>query len=238
MVHHKRQWKKILKNMGSLEGGGNGIQVTEHGSLQDIPGGYDTLLDIERRSWKWDKGVSLNAVVYGDFYQQLAQRLSGTGMLSIGLLKANGQPIAYDYQVRFGDVVWALKTSSDESFRKRSPGKMLMYSLVPILHERGVNAIDYLWGDDHLKVTMANRQQDYGELMIFSDSLRGRLLRMVYGSASRHHAINKISELIRRAARKLGFRLATSELTREDQLQGNGMERGEGRAGVGTRTDD
>lgn len=202
-----------------------GLHVSQFGAVGEIPGGFETLLDIERRSWKWESGISLNSTFYRGFYRQLAENLSGSGMLKLYLLVFNGNPIAYTYLVQFANVLWGLKMSHDEAHRTRGPGTYLMYHVLRDIHEQGLSALDMLWGEEQYKVSTMNSRKQYRELFVFNDSMRGKLSAAYFRAHLLHRSFRRAQDISRRLARKMGIRSSSSELTREDQV---GKESGDG----------
>ena len=223
-TRHRREIKKVIKSPEASQSETTGLRVAKYSSLEDVPGGFETLLDIERRSWKWNKGVSLNSALFRDFYRQFALNIGRQGMLIIHILEMDGRPIAYNYAIQFGNVIWGQRMSFDDSYRNRSPGKYLIYHLLQLAHEKHLTAVDFGWGDAHgqYKTSMTNARLQYSELMVFADSLRGRISRSYFGSPRLRVAVDYMSDFKRRIARHLGIRLATSELTRMDQLRHHG----------------
>jgi hypothetical protein len=221
---HGREVKKAMKRAEDTNGkGADGLRVIECRSLQEVPGGFETLLDIERHSWKWTKGVSLNSAVFGNFYPKLAENLSGTGMLHIHVLEIEGRPVAYNYSAQFGDAIWGQKLGFDDAYRKHGPGKILVYHLLRIAHEKSLAWVDLGWGDAQYKSSITKDQQHRSELIVFADTLRGRMAQSYFGSPPLRRTVDHMSDGARRLARHLGIHLASSELTRQDQLRRGGM---------------
>ncbi len=217
---HRHDFKKVMRNASGPKQAVNEFRVTEYSSLDQLPGGFDTLLDIERRSWKWTKGVSLNSALFKGFYRKVAQNLGGTGFLIVHILEMQGRPIAYNYAVQFGNKIWGLRMIYDAASRNRAPGKILLYHLLKIAHQSGITAIDFGWGEAHgqYKDSMTNAGAQYSELMVFARSSRGEIARRYFHSRRVRLAVDQATDFTHRIARHLGIHLANSELTREDQL--------------------
>jgi CelD/BcsL family acetyltransferase involved in cellulose biosynthesis len=82
--------------------------------------------------------------------------------------------------------------------------------------------VDLGWGDAQYKNTITKDQEHRNELMVFADTHRGRMAQSYFNTPSLHRAVEQGSDLARRLARHLGIHLASSELTRQDQLRRGG----------------
>lgn len=123
----------------------------------------DALANIERRTWKFSSKQSMHHRDHQlDFYSNWL--LSGNLTMQVALDAS--YPIAYRLDCRVGDVVYALKYSYDDNYKKFSPGYYLLTKgIYGLWQSRGVKTID-LWGSpDLLKNHISTHQ--YGRTDFF-----------------------------------------------------------------------
>jgi D-aspartate ligase len=176
------------------------------------------IMEIEKHSWKWDSGVSLNSAALNYFYHEFAREASKKGWLSLWVMSAGNRKIAYDYLVNYEGQVEVLKGSFDEEFRRYSPGILLTLKEFDTYLHGKVRRIGLLWGDDLSKRRWGCESEPHHELWVCNNTLYGRTLHILV----RYLRISWVQKLVvslwRRLARKLNIRLRNSELTRLDQL--------------------
>jgi CelD/BcsL family acetyltransferase involved in cellulose biosynthesis len=195
------------------------IAYNEYRSLGEIPKGYDEILDIERRSWKWERGVSINSVGYRDFYREFAEEAGKKGWFRLWVLKVDGKSVAYDYHVEFEGYVETLKGSYDEDYSDCSPGNLLTWRECEHFFQNGAKRINLLWGNEDYKRHWSTHQEAQYEVFLFNSDLYSRFLHFLYFRLALYGKFRLVSDLKRRLLRRLGYRSKRSELTRLDQLE-------------------
>ncbi|MBI3764878.1 MAG: GNAT family N-acetyltransferase [Ignavibacteriales bacterium] len=199
------------------------VTYEEFRTVEEIENRFNDLLSIEQRSWKWDVGVSINSVVFRDFYQVFAEDASRKGLLRLWMLKVNDKYIAYDYSAVFKGYLVSLKTSYDEAYRKYNPGNLLTWHEFEYFINGGIKRINLLWGDVKAKERWLTELESHYEVFVFNTSVYSRFLRMLFFSLSFYRIRRIIIDYRNRIARKAGLRLTESELTRSDQVKHRGV---------------
>ncbi len=207
-----RRKEALLRSLGSVEF--RGSQTL--GSGKDL---FDEILDIERRSWKWRKGVSVNSAAYKGFYRAFADSANRKGWLRLWKLIVNGEEIAYDLCVEYGGEVQGLKKSYDARFRRFSPGTILEWKMFEEFVRNGAKAINVLWGNVEHKRQWAPQWDQQYEVILGADEWYARFLSVLLYSLSLDRVHRVTLELTKRVMRKTGIHWAQSELTRSDQLR-------------------
>jgi len=190
-------------------------EYTLNGNADEV---FDEILAIEKRSWKWTVGVSINSVALGDFYRVFAQEASKKGWLRVWMMQVNGKNIAYDYIAGYHGRLASLKTSFDEHYREFSPGNLLTLREFQRFFEDGTKQISLTWGDILTKQRWGTELEDHDEIYVFNRGFYGRLLHILAMQCSLIRFQRIAVEYRNRLSRKLGLRLKSSELTRVDQI--------------------
>ena len=212
----KRELRRTEKELGAL---GN-VTWKEVRSLDDGRSLYDEVMAIERQSWKWDKGVSLNSVVYRGFYSAITEMAARKGWLRLWKLSVGSREIAYELCIEFDGHVQCLKKSYAADVQRYSPGTILEWKMYQDFFRKGIKSINNLWGDEAHKEKWAPRWVPHDELFVFKKSLSGRALQFVFFTISLYRLRRIFSDIMKRLMRKVGVRASWSEYTRADQLTG------------------
>jgi CelD/BcsL family acetyltransferase involved in cellulose biosynthesis len=155
------------------------VQYREYRSLDELENGFDDILAIERKSWKWKHGLSINASAYREFFKAVAEECSKRGWLRLWIIAVGSHKIAYQYWVQYGGTVEGLKTSYDVEYEKYSPGFLVEWRVLEKLFREGVKKINMLAGDTEFKIKWATDQEPHCEVLIFNDGWYSRLLYFV-----------------------------------------------------------
>lgn len=84
------------------------------------------VFEVSRRGWAAAGGTAITSTAQlRGFYSDLARLAAAEGWLFLCLLKIEGRTVAYEYNLRFGQSIYALKVAYDPAYARRSPGHLL-----------------------------------------------------------------------------------------------------------------
>jgi len=122
------------------------------------PPDIDALADIERRSWIADRtdgrDAKFTADGHGAFWEAALHDPVLADMLSAAVLRIDGRPMAFSFDLVTGARCYAIANSYDPAVAKQSPGKLLQYRNLLHARDRGVTLVDWGAGDSGYKQTM------------------------------------------------------------------------------------
>lgn len=213
-----RNFKKYLKtNERNLKQLGT-VEYKLVTSYEEIVQMYTHMLNIEKQSWKWNRGVSINSVVYKDFYKRFIEVGGKLGWVQLWFLRLNDKYIAYDYNILYKNSLVALKGSYDREYTDYSPGQLLIAQKIKHCYRVGIQNINDLWGKSIAKERWNPTSEAFNEVFIFNNSVYSTILHFLFFSLSLYRIRRIINDLIKRLFRKLKIRLKSSEYTRVDQV--------------------
>jgi CelD/BcsL family acetyltransferase involved in cellulose biosynthesis len=183
----------------------------------DIDRAIEDMMNIERRSWKWNVGISINSVAFRNFYPEFARTAVKRGWLNLWLMHINGENIVYEFAVIYNGQAEILKGSFDNQYHHYSPGNQLAQKEFETYFGTA-RRIGLLWGDAAAKQRWQVTFEPHHEIHIFNTTLYARCLHALIARAHIYFVLRHVTDISRRLARKLHIRLRTSELTREDQV--------------------
>lgn len=118
----------------------------------------DALADIERRSWiahRTDgRDAKFTEAGHGAFWRAALHDPVLAGMLSAALLRIDGRPVAFSFDLVTGARCYAIANSYDPAVARHSPGKLLQYRNLTRARDAGVTLVDWGAGDSGYKQTM------------------------------------------------------------------------------------
>ncbi len=153
----------------------------------DFSDAYQTLLEVERTSWKHDHGTAISAVPHQTgFYRQMAAGALDAGRLHLTFLYLDDIPVAYNLGLLSHGNYHYLKTSFHEAYRRDGVATVARARLIRMLVEEGVRVFDFpgepyewetQWTQDlrwHRSVVICNNTA-MGRMYHMLSSLRDRL---------------------------------------------------------------
>jgi CelD/BcsL family acetyltransferase involved in cellulose biosynthesis len=146
---------------------------------------FDELADIERRSWiasRTDGGdAKFTAQGHGAFWRAAVRDPVLAGMVSAAVLRIDGRPAAFSFDLVTGARSYAIANSYDPAVARHSPGKLLQYRNLARALARGVTLVDWGAGDSGYKRTIGAQKGPAIRDWIFVrpgvEALAARLLR-------------------------------------------------------------
>jgi hypothetical protein len=159
--------------------------VTGKDGLESAINDYEK---VYRASWR-------DQEAYPDFIRGLAEAALGSGSLRLGLLYADGVPIAAQFWLVHGRTASIYKIAYMETFSKFSVGTVLTAHMMRhVIDIDKVNIVDYLSGDDNYKKDwMSHRRERWGIMAFNVRCLSGIAL------AARHIGGRRLTRMFRNA---------------------------------------
>jgi CelD/BcsL family acetyltransferase involved in cellulose biosynthesis len=92
---------------------------------------------IEERGWKGKAGGALaSAPSTQRWFEEMCAGMAAAGKLQLLALRAADETVAVQQNLVDGDLIYALKTTYDESYARFSPGALLEAKSIEVFHER------------------------------------------------------------------------------------------------------
>jgi CelD/BcsL family acetyltransferase involved in cellulose biosynthesis len=107
----------------------------------------------------------------------LAQRAETRGWLRLHFLEADAKRIAFDYSLVYKNRLYLLKLGYDPAYAQYSPSNLLAQLALHASFERGEVEYDFLGDNLDWKKCWSRQTRPHYWLYVFSDTLKGRLLR-------------------------------------------------------------
>jgi CelD/BcsL family acetyltransferase involved in cellulose biosynthesis len=215
-----RQHEQKLLKLGT-------VRFVEYRTPFEVEVMFNDVLEIEKASWKWGKGVAINSVAFRGFFRRLAISAAGLGWMRLWMVELDGRNIAYDFCVAYDGKVQSLKKSYRTAYREYFPGGVLESHCFAAMAGEGAREINLLSGDEEYKRKWSPVLERHVEVMLFNGTAYSRLIGRLFFTSRLEHWRERLNMLAKRVLRRLGARPAWSELTRDDQLR-----HGEGEGGT------
>lgn len=113
---------------------------------------YEQCEAVAAKSWQADSpnGNTLSHAEYREFFRDAHEAAARRGMVEMNLLLQDGEPVAFNYNYRYQDRVFGLRTGYDRDCENRGVGKALTLKTLQAsclagdaLFELGVGAQEY-----------------------------------------------------------------------------------------------
>lgn len=168
----------------------------EHGSLDWsflsgdawADGGFDALASVERKSWiaaRTDgSDAKFTETGHGAFWRAAAVDPVLARMMWAAVLRVDGVPTAFSFDVNAGALKYAVANSYDPAFGKHSPGKLLYYRNLVRALDDGMTTVDWGAGDSGYKQVIGAEKgpaiRDWLLVRPGLPAILGRALRLVW----------------------------------------------------------
>jgi CelD/BcsL family acetyltransferase involved in cellulose biosynthesis len=156
-------WEQYLKRLSSKERGkvGNRYRHLQNRSkvrfyrceeIEQLPCSLETLFRLHQKRWeaRGEKG-SFSLAERRQFYYEMAASLLRRGGLELWFMELNGEPVAAQIGLRYGDRVHSLQEGFDPAYASDSVGYVLRSHVLRYCIESGVRQYDFLAGDQDSK---------------------------------------------------------------------------------------
>jgi CelD/BcsL family acetyltransferase involved in cellulose biosynthesis len=101
-------------------------------------------------------------------YRELVRRLAPRGWLRLGVVRLDGEPIAFHFGFEYGSRFLWYKPAFSALHAKRSPGEVLLKFLLEYAIGRGLAEFDFTVGGEPFKYRFANRVRTNHRIRVYS----------------------------------------------------------------------
>jgi CelD/BcsL family acetyltransferase involved in cellulose biosynthesis len=185
--------KQLRTNLRAAERrlrGAGTVGYEEFADRMSLPRFLETVLHIERHSWKEQEKTSITTNPHQQrVYEKLAEVAAGNGWLSGHLLFLDGEPLAYIYGLQVGGVFYDLKSSFQARFGEFSPGNLLTRFVLERLSEHGVRFYDFRGACELYKMRWTQSTYTCHSYLLYNRTVRAKVSRfagMVRRPVGRH----------------------------------------------------
>lgn len=114
--------------------------------------GFSILCELHARRWQAQgkRGVFADGR-FKAFHREAARRLRAAGRLRLRRIELDGRPVAAEYQLVGGGVVYAYQSGMDPAASEHQPGNLSALANVKQAIQEGFRAYDFMRGDEPYK---------------------------------------------------------------------------------------
>ncbi|ODP37296.1 GNAT family N-acetyltransferase [Sphingomonas turrisvirgatae] len=116
---------------------------------------FDDLAAVERKSWIAERtdgsDAKFTTAGHGAFWRAAAADPVVAGMMWAAVLRIDGEPAAFSFDLNAGALKYAIANSYDPRVAKHSPGKLLYYRNLVRAIDDGITTVDWGAGDSGYK---------------------------------------------------------------------------------------
>ena len=132
--------------------------------------------DIATETWQHAAGTSIAST---DHLRQFYSEIAAQDWLQLAILELDGTPIAFEYNLRYEQVVYNLKLGYRPQFASLSPGLVLQARVLQHAVESGVRRYDFMGTDEEYKRNWSRTIRIHRRLVVFNNQVVLRLAHLV-----------------------------------------------------------
>ena len=166
---HQRFKKKIRHDRNNLKKQGD-FEIQTLDCPEKIEPHLEDIFNVGFQSWKGKIGKSIGGTAERrHFFSKLPKNLTNNrnGIL-IWALCLNSKMIAFEYHVKEGSAVYALRGEFDDAYSHLSPGSVLDFEIVRSLFENNYSIYNMGGGSDKYKLRWTSKTKTYFDIIVFN----------------------------------------------------------------------
>ena len=147
----------------------------------DLPRGLKILTELhQRRRQALGESGCFASPAFAAFHAEAMQRLLAAESLRLHWLELDGQPVAAEYHLAGGGVVYGYQAGVDPQRLDDEPGRLAAIATLKLAIEQGYQAFDFLRGDEPYKAHWRAEPRPSIELRIVPRRASARLRHTVW----------------------------------------------------------
>jgi CelD/BcsL family acetyltransferase involved in cellulose biosynthesis len=134
----------------------------------------DEFVQVEASGWKQRNGSALaSRPSLHAFFAELARRFAARGQLRMSFLRCDGDAVAAQLGVQYGNRYWELKVGYDERWHAMSPGRILLWEVLRDSFAQRLQAYEFLGTGDGQQSAWSTSESALSTLVFYPYSARG-----------------------------------------------------------------
>lgn len=136
----------------------------------------DAAFAISEHTWQHDEGTGIGSTPDVErFYRELARVAAERGWLRMAYLQQASEPVAFEYNLGFGDVLYNLKLGYRAEAGRMSPGLVLRKAVLERCVEERVRTMDFLGDAESYKLHWTQTTRALTTIWVHRRGVRSRL---------------------------------------------------------------
>ncbi len=112
---------------------------------QEAASFIDEALSVEEKGWKGHSGTAIRQhPALAAFFKAYGRLASEAGILRVFFMRISGKPAAMQIAVELNRALWLLKIGFDETYKRCSPGNLLMRETIAFAARKELNYFEFL----------------------------------------------------------------------------------------------
>jgi CelD/BcsL family acetyltransferase involved in cellulose biosynthesis len=158
---HPTRCRKLAK-LGRKMWRDHEAEVALLDATSDLEAELDRAFALESAGWKGAAGTAIvSAEETAHFYRSVASAYQRLGELRLSTIVLDGELAAFDLCLLHGNRLWTLKGAYNESYRRLSPGMVLLLWEIERSFELGLEAVELLGGIEEYKLAFATSERKH-----------------------------------------------------------------------------
>ncbi len=148
------KWRKTHRAQANRAERAGRVEYERHFpcSSEELERAWEHVVAINLSSWKADRGTGLLQLdVLREFFRELTAAAAEEGLLDLTLARLDGEPFAYELYLSTNDTAGAYDGAYRRDTAHLSPGILITGFLIRDSIERGMQAFDFMRGDEPYK---------------------------------------------------------------------------------------
>jgi len=172
----KRAFRKGIKKYSKKLISEGEVEIKAINNEDDVDYFLNAMFSIERKSWKEASGTSLTKKpLQEEFHRVFTSVAAHAGLLKAYLLTLNGLPIAYHYNVLYGEIIYDFKSSYIDDFKKLAPGKVLRSMILEQFINEGIQIMDFVGEIQPHKMDWTDATYKISNYTLFNNTLHSKI---------------------------------------------------------------
>ena len=182
--------KNKIKKLGQI--------TIDHITSNNIEKALSEVFYIGHKSWKEQTKKSISSTNENKkFFFYLTNEAALKEWLSLWILRIEGKPVAFEYHLKYKNIVHALRAEFDEHYEKYSPGSVLDAYIVEQLFSKNIKGYDMGGSADAYKTHWTSCLKLHVNVFIFNKKLYSKFIKSIESKMIPFLKKNRIVKTIR-----------------------------------------
>jgi CelD/BcsL family acetyltransferase involved in cellulose biosynthesis len=172
------RFRKALRNKINRAEKSGDLNIVKVNKKEDLKEALQDVFLVSSRSWKETQRTSITSSVKAEtFYRKATDLMGNKEWVEIWTLKKGDLPIAFEYHIKYKDIVYPIRADYDETYRDLSPGSLLEYTILKDIFTNKTQKVYDSCGHTYkYLLNWSTKLNEYYNFYVFNPNIKSHFL--------------------------------------------------------------
>jgi CelD/BcsL family acetyltransferase involved in cellulose biosynthesis len=191
------------------------VELKDYQQLGSLEEAMSILFKLHQKRWNMKGKAGVFCKEEARYIvMETAKLFEEKNWLRLNFLAVDGKPVAANYDLEYGGIIYGHLCGFDPDYSKYSVGNLLLWKVLQMCIEKGVSEYDFMQGDEHYKYDWTDKHRQNKTVIFVNTTLHSMTVSLILDvittlkfrfnrMLSSNNLVNAVSSVLQKSARSI-----------------------------------